>query len=447
MRGIQIITDENHERLEQEVFTAPTLKGATTLTIESEPSCKNFMGFGVAITGSSCYNLSIMDEEKRAELITKVYGKDGLNLSVARLSVGSSDYSAELYSYDDVPFDEKLEHFSIDKDRAYVIPMIKEILKVRPDLMIFASPWSPPGWMKTGGNLGGGYMREKYVDVYADYIIKFVQAYEKEGIKNNGITPQNESETQQDGTMPASDWQPDVEAKFIKSLKAKLTKAGMDLKIWAYDHNFVNADRVLWTLDEHNLDKDVDGIAFHYYCGEVEETLKITQKYPSLQLHFTEAGPRLYDNYGTDARKWATMISRALKCGYKSFTGWNLVLNEDGGPNIGPFFCGGLITYDRRDKSFAYSGQYKAFKQIAPYVSAQSVIYPITCNKQCGFNMPQFPKFVYPTEGFAVDNANEMVLVLVNNNEQKAQTQIECLGQNWYVELMPKTLSTIIIKK
>ncbi|MBO5222933.1 MAG: hypothetical protein J6C23_00275 [Clostridia bacterium] len=447
MRGLQIITDENHEKLSQEIFIAPVLKGATTLKIDSVPSCENFMGFGVAITGSSCYNLSIMDEDKRAELIKSVYSKDGLNLSVARLSIGSSDYSAELYSYDDVPFDEKLEHFSIDKDRAYVIPMIKEILKVRPDLLIFASPWSPPGWMKTGGNLGGGYMREKYVDVYADYIIKFVKEYEKEGIKIYGITPQNELETQQDGTMPACDWHPDVEAKFIKSLKAKLTKAGMDLKIWAYDHNFINTHRVMWTLDEHNLDKDVDGIAFHYYSGEVEETLKITQKYPSLQLHFTEAGPRLYDNYATDATKWAIMISRALKCGYKSFTGWNLVLNEDGGPNIGPFFCGGLITYDRRDKSFAYSGQYKAFSQIAPYINSKSVIYPITCDKKFGFNMPHFPASVAPTEGFAVDNATETVLVLVNNNDKKAQTQIECLGQNWYIELMPKTLSTVIIKK
>ncbi|MBE5732967.1 MAG: hypothetical protein E7353_08060 [Clostridiales bacterium] len=447
MRGIQIITDENHEKFEQEVFTAPNLNGANTLKIGSEAVCKDFMGFGVAITGSSCYNLSIMDKEKRDELINKVYSKDGLNLSVARLSIGSSDYSAELYSYDDVPFDEKLEHFSIDKDRAYVIPMIKEILKVKPDLLIFASPWSPPGWMKTGGSLGGGYMREKYVDVYADYIIKFVKEYEKEGIKIYGITPQNEPETQQDGQMPASDLHPDIEAKFIKSLRAKLDKEGMDLKIWAYDHNFINTERVTWMIDEHDLSDKIDGVAFHYYNGEVEQTQIITQKYPSLQLHFSEAGPRLYDNYSTDARKWATMISRALKCGYKSFTGWNLVLNEDGGPNVGPFFCGGLITYDRRDNSFAYSGQYKAFSQIVPYINAKSVIYPITSDKKHGFNMPHFPSAVHPVEGFMVDNANEIVMILVNNNDKKAQTQLECMGQNWYIELMPKTLSTVIIKK
>jgi glucosylceramidase len=446
MKGIQIITDEKHEKFEQEIFTASNLNGASTLKIGKEIVCKDFMGFGVAITGSSCYNLSIMDKEKRDELIKKVYSKDGLNLSVARLSIGSSDYSAELYSYDDVPNDEKLEHFSIDRDRAYVIPMIKEILKVRPDLTIFASPWSPPGWMKTGGSLGGGYMREKYVDTYADYIIKFVQAYEKEGIKIYGITPQNELETQQDGTMPACEWHPDIEAKFIKTLRAKLDKANIDLKIWAHDHNFINTKRVMWELDEYGLEKELDGIAFHYYNGEVEQTLAITQKYPSLQLHFTEAGPRLYDNYSTDERKWATMISRALKCGYKSFTGWNLVLNEDGGPNVGPFFCGGLITYDRRDGSFAYSGQYKAFSQIGPYINSKSVIYPISCEKKYGFNMPEFPKVIYPVEGFVVDNGTEKVIVLVNNNEQKMQTQFECVGQNWYVELMPKTLSTVIIK-
>lgn len=447
MKAVQIITDENHERLEQEVFIALPMPGAVTLKIEEQTSFKDFMGFGVAITGSSCYNLSIMDKDKRDELIKKVYSKDGLNLSVARLSIGSSDYSAELYSYDDVPFDEKLEHFSIDKDRKYVIPMIKEILKVRPDLTIFASPWSPPGWMKTGGSMCGGYMREKYLDVYADYIIRFVKEYEKEGIKITAITPQNELETQQRATMPACDWHPEIEARFIKALRAKLDKEKMDLKIWAFDHNFIGDNRMLWEIEEFGLDKDIDGVAFHYYDGEVEQTVKIIDKYPSLQLHFTEAGPRLYDNYATDARKWATMISRAVKCGYKSFTGWNLVLNEDGGPNIGPFFCGGLITYDRRDQSFAYSGQYKAFRQIAPYVNEKSVIYPISGDKKCGFNMPHFPKTVHPTEGFAVVNEAETVLVLVNNNEEKTQTQIECNGQNWYIELMPKTVSTVIIEK
>ena len=447
MKAKQIFTDVNHNKMEQEVFTSPNLLGASTLTIEKDIACQNFMGFGVAITGSSCYNLSIMDETARKEFIEKVYSKDGLNLSIARISIGSSDYSAELYSYDETPDDMALVDFSIEKDRAYVIPMIKEILKVRPDLTIYASPWSPPSWMKTSGSLGGGYMREKYVDVYADYIIKFVQEYEKEGIKIYGITPQNEPETHQFGTMPACVWHPDIEAKFIKALKIKIIEKNMDLKIWAYDHYFAGADRVLWMLDEHGVSKDIDGIAFHYYDGEVEQTKKITAKYSNLQLHFTEGGPRLYDEYATDEKKWAIMISRALKCGYQSFTGWNLLLNECGGPNIGPFFCGGLVTYDRTDKSLRFSGQYKAFSQIAPYITPSSKIYPITTNKANGYHMPSFPKCMYSAEGFAIDNGNETVLVLTNTNKEKIQAQIKCYGENFYLELLPESLNTIVITK
>lgn len=100
-----------------------------------------------------------MPAEARTAVLKSIYTKEGLGLSVERLSVGSSDYSAELYSYDNVDGDVSLEHFSIDRDKKHIIPMIKKILNVNPDLYLYASPWSPPAWMKTGGSLCGGYMR------------------------------------------------------------------------------------------------------------------------------------------------------------------------------------------------------------------------------------------------------------------------------------------------
>lgn len=181
-----------------------------------------------------------MSEENRDKLLCDIYGIDGLNLSVGRLSIGSSDYSADVYSYCDKENDIELESFSIERDKEYIIPMIKEILKHNPNMKLFASPWSPPGWMKTEGSMCGGYMKWEYIDCYADYIIKYLQAYKEEGIEISAITPQNEPETQQVGHMPACIWHPDFEVKFVEVLRKKMTALGMDTEIWLFDHNFSN---------------------------------------------------------------------------------------------------------------------------------------------------------------------------------------------------------------
>ena len=447
MNGIKIFTDKNHTLATEEVFPSLRMDSADTLVIGNEAST-DFLGFGVAITGASCYNLSLMEAGEREEFLRKIYSKDGLNLSVGRLCVGASDYSAELYSYDDVEGDTELKHFSVDRDRRYIIPMIKEIIKINPDIFLFASPWSPPGWMKTGGSMCGGYMREEFVDCYADYYIKFLKAYADEGIKISALTPQNEPNTGQHGFMPACIWHPEIEAKFITTLRRKLDAEGMNVKIWLFDHSFIDIPRVLWSLDNcEGLAESCDAVAFHYYDGAVENTKAVTERYPNLPLHFTEGGPRLYDNYSTDWCKWSMMIAKSLSCGYKSFTGWNLMLNEIGGPNIGPFFCGGLATRNSVTGELSYSGQYAAFSHIAPYINKNSKIYPIGENEYFGRDMFRYPAPKTPICGIAVDNSDgKTVLLLINPDADKRQTQININGQWWYIELMPDTVSTVIIE-
>lgn len=447
MNGKQILTDKNHYMTELEMFSSLKVSRANTLYIENKAN-REFKGFGVAITGASCYNLSIMDSDARKELLTNIYTSDGLGLSVGRLTIGSSDYSAEVYSYDDEPFDVELKHFSVEHDKKYIIPMIKEILKIKPDLFLFASPWSPPAWMKTGGNMCGGYMREEYVECYAEYIIKYLKAYAENGIKISAITPQNEPNVQQQGHMPACIWHPEIEAKFIKVLNKRLKEENLDVSIWMYDHCFADADRVLWQLDNIEGLKDAcDSVAFHYYTGTIEETLKLKKAYPDIKLHFTEAGPRLYDNYDTDWCKWGIMISKAIKCGYSSFTGWNLMLNEMGGPNVGPFLCGGLVTRNTDDGELSYSGQYKAFSHIAKYINNNSDIYPINVGEEYDLHMSSYPKSNMDIEGFYINNNDgKHIFVLINPNDEKRQTQINLNGEWWYTELTPESISTIIIE-
>ncbi|MBE6640216.1 MAG: hypothetical protein E7619_01390 [Ruminococcaceae bacterium] len=442
--AIQYSVNKNGECLEREVFCCEGMNGASLLKTEDAPSASDMLGVGVALTASSCYLLAKMEANERRELLEKVFTPKGLNLSVIRVSIASSDYSPELYSYDDVPFDTELKHFSVERDERYVIPMIKEALAVNPDLYVFASPWSPPGWMKTGGQLCGGHMRDKYVDCFADYVIKFIKAYGEHGIRIRAITPQNEPENHQFARMPACVWSPDTEAKYIISLKKKLKKNCLDTEIWIYDHNFSGADRVDWMLAEYPEALDAaDGFAFHYYGGNIEQTAYLAKKYPGMKLHFTEAGPRLYDNYSTDICKWAIMLCRAMKCGYSSFTGWNMMLDETGWPNIGPFGCGGLVTRNSQTGDITYSGQYRAFELIAKNITPKSVIYPIVSHELAKGAMFEYPKTREVCEGVCIDNGGELAFIVVNPGTVKKQTVIETGGKKLYAELMPESVSVI----
>ena len=437
------------EFLERTVYVSQHLSGVKAIRRTSKMHSNDFLGFGVAITGSSCYNLAQMSKEQRETFLQSVYGKEGLRFRIGRLSIGASDYSAEVYSYDDVEGDIKLEHFSVEKDEEYIIPMIKEILRINPDLYLYASPWSPPAWMKTGGSLGGGFMRREFNDCYAEYIVRFIKEYAKHGIKISALTPQNEPETHQKGLMPACIWHPDIEAEFVIALRKKLQENDLDVKIWLFDHNFSSWQRVKWTLDAHKeLPNACDGIAFHYYSGAIEKTVALKKAYPDLPLHFTEGGPRLYDNYATDWCKWGIMISKVLNSGYSSFTGWNLMLDEYGGPNIGPFFCGGLITRNSVSNELSYSGQYKALKHISKFMQKGAEVYEVE-KEPTAIGMSSFPNNnPIPLEVSCIKNPDGTVCYfIINSNKEKQQIQIFESGEWYYVEVLPDTISTVVFER
>ena len=439
------VTSETDRFAEKALFcNDEPVMGAHTVTASDTPSNTNFKGFGVAPTGSSCYMLSIMDPDMRKTYLNDVYGKNGLHLSVGRISIGSSDYSPELYSYCDEKDDLELKSFSIDRDRSYIIPMLHEIQKANPSINFFAAPWSPPGWMKTSGKMCGGYMRDRFVDCYADYFIAFLNAYKKEGIDIFAVTPQNEPETQQQGTMPACIWHPDTEVNFIKMLRKKLEHTDLDTKVWIYDHNFSGIPRIIKQLEENpELAKDAT-IAFHYYDGSPKAISELRKKFPLVKWNFTEGGPRLFDNYDTDWGKWGVAMSLSLENGCDSFCGWNLLLDNEGGPNIGPFFCGGLATYNPKDKTLNYSGQYHALRHFSGTIQSGARIYPITVSKE-GICLSAFPNHPFELYGIAADNRDgSHVLQLVNVNNEKSQLQYLYNNKWWYVELMPNTIATIV---
>src|SRR5205807_6166372 len=160
--------------------------------------------FGASFTDAACYTLNRLDPAVREKLFHELFHPSEMGLSVYRTCIGSSDYSPKVYSYDDGEEpDPDLTRFSIQHDREYILPMLREARKANPDLFLFSTPWSPPGWMKSNNSMLGGNMQRKHMSSYANYFVKFLRGYEAEGVPVQAISVQNEVDTDQDGRMPA----------------------------------------------------------------------------------------------------------------------------------------------------------------------------------------------------------------------------------------------------
>ena len=337
--------------------------------IHLDPGTKfqEILGFGGAFTDAACYTFNQLAPAERGKLFHELFHPSEMGLSVGRICVGSSDYSTKLYSYDDGEADPDLARFSIEHDREYILPMLREARRANPELFLFSSPWSPPGWMKFNGTMLGGSMRNHYLPVYAKYYLKFLQGYAAEGVPVQALTTQNEVDTDQDGRMPACIWPQEYEIAFLRDhLGPLLESASLKTKIWLLDHNYNLWGRAIDSLEDDKLRKYVNAVAWHGYYGKPEMMSKVHDAYPEAEMHWTEGGPDYTEpGYLTDWCKWGATFSEVLRNWCRSITAWNLALDERGRPNIGPFPCGGVVTINSQTKEITRSGQYWAFAQYA----------------------------------------------------------------------------------
>jgi glucosylceramidase len=345
--------------------------GKPGILIDATKRYQEILGFGGAFTDASCYLFSQLEAEKRQALLGELFGTNGLKLSVGRTCIGSSDYSRCAYSFDESPDpDPELQRFSIDHDREYIVPTLLDAQQLNPDLFLLSSPWSPPGWMKANDSMLGGSMRKKYLSVYAHYFIKFLEAYAKDGVKIRAVTIQNEVDTDQDGRMPAALWGQEYEIEFVKKhLGPGLQQASLNTKIWMLDHNYNLWGRVMDELSDPEFNKYVEGVAWHAYGGTPDAMTRVHDAYPAKSTYWTEGGPDFNSpDYATDWAKWSLTFTGILRNWARCIVGWNLLLDEKGQPNIGPFLCGGMVTVNSRTREITRSGQYWAFAHYSKFV-------------------------------------------------------------------------------
>lgn len=343
--------------------------GGTLITLDPTRHFQTLLGFGGAFTDASCFLLNQLSSPARQQLFREMFHPSEMGMNVCRVCMGASDYSTSVYSYDEGDADPNLERFSIAHDRAYILPMLREARAVNPDLFLFSSPWSPPGWMKSGGSMLGGSMRRRYIPNYAQYFVKFLRAYSDEGVPVQAVTPQNEVDTDQDGRMPACIWPQEYEIEFVQKLGPALRENGLTTQIWILDHNYNLWGRAVCEIDNPAVREYSNAVAWHGYVGGAEMMTKFKEFHPDTSMHWTEGGPDYTSpDYLTDWAHWGNIFSEVLRNGCESITAWNLALDEQGRPNIGPFPCGGIVTINSQSKEITRSGQYWAFAQFARFM-------------------------------------------------------------------------------
>jgi glucosylceramidase len=312
-------------------------------------------GFGFALTGGSAQLIAHMDAESRAALLKELFSTEGngIGVSYLRVSVGSSDMNDHVYSYDDLPTgqtDVKMEEFSLDPDRADVIPVLKQILTINPKIKILASPWSAPLWMKTTGVARGGVLKPEYFDAYALYWVKYVQGMKAEGINIDAMTIQNEPLNEKN--TPSMLMLESEQADFIAShLGPAFKKAGIKTKVVLYDHNLDHPAYPLAILKDKKANKYVDGTGFHLYGGTVEAFDQVHNAFPKKNLYFTEQS--VTERPGTAemriAQPVAQIVIGATRHWSRNVLLWNLAADPQAGPhtnNGGCSGCYGALTID-----------------------------------------------------------------------------------------------------
>ena len=332
------------------------------IVLNPDSRFQKILGFGAAFTDASCFTFSKLTAPAREHLFHELFHPSEMGLNVCRACMGASDYSTKVYSYDEGKPDPELKRFSIEHDREYILPVLREARKINPDLFLFSSPWSPPGWMKSGGSMLGGSMRRRYLPAYSQYFLKFLRAYAADGVPIQAVTVQNEVDTDQDGRMPACIWPQEYEIEFVaKHLGPGLAEQGVSTKIWILDHNYNLWGRAVAELDDPDVRKYCNAIAWHGYVGTPRMMIRAHEARPDAEMYWTEGGPDYTSpDYLTDWATWAKTFIDVLRNWCRSITAWNLALDEQGHPNIGPFSCGGLVTIHSQTQEIARSGQYWA---------------------------------------------------------------------------------------
>jgi len=359
------------------VFESPGPSGPLTIQVDDSQQFQQIAGFGASMTESSAWLLSTaLSAQARATWMTRLFSPTaGIGLSFLRQPIGASDFSLSHYTYDDVPYgitDEPLAQFSTSREETYVFPALREARQLNPYLTVMASPWSPPGWMKTSGTIVGGALRPEAYGAFASYLVKTVQSYAAQGIVVDAITLQNEPHFVP-LDYPGSYLDAPAQATLIgQYVGPAFAAAGLGARILAWDQNWNDPEYPVAIMQDSVASRYASGAAYHCYAGDPSEMSNFHDRFPSAHVYVTECSTgawyvtpfdqALYENLRVlirSTRNWAEAVVK-----------WNVALDENGGPHTGGCTtCSALLTIDRASAVVVPTADYYALAHFSRFVT------------------------------------------------------------------------------
>ena len=335
-----------------------------TIKLNKCETRQEILGFGGSFTEAAASVYDKLDTEKKEEIIKAYFGEQGNGYSMARTHINSCDFSLGNYSYCDTPGDTELNYFSISRDKELLIPFVQDALDhAKTPIHILASPWSPPAWMKTNGQMNhGGKIKDEYRTAWASYFCKYINAYEKEGIPIWGISVQNEPAAKQ--TWDSCIYTAEEERDFIRDyLGPTLENSNLlDKKVIIWDHNRdIMVERARTVLNDPEAAKYVWGTGFHWYNGDhFDAVQQVHDEFPDKKLIFTEGCQENGPHTGSWdlGERYATSIINDLNRWTVAWIDWNLILDENGGPNHVGNYCSAPIIVDTNTQEILYQSSY-----------------------------------------------------------------------------------------
>ncbi|WP_188407032.1 glycoside hydrolase family 30 protein [Psychroflexus salis] len=412
--------------------------------VNPEKTFQEFLGIGGAITDASSEVFVTLDEATQNQLLQSLYGKDGIGYNIIRTSIHSSDFGLGSHTYIEEG-DADLKTFSIEKDKEKRIPFIKQAMDlIGEDLVFYASPWSPPAFMKTNNNmLQGGKLLPEYRQAWANYYVKFINAYEAEGIPVWGLTIQNEP-------MAVQRWESCIytseeERDFLKNyLGPTLERAGMgDKNIVVWDHNRdLMSDRANTIFEDPDASKYAWGIGFHWYetwtggLPKYDNLKNINESFPSKNMLFTEGCQEGFDIekmfYWPNAERYGNSIINDFNSGVVGWTDWNILLDERGGPNHVENFCFAPIHADTKKGQLIYTPTYYYIGHFSKFIQPGALRVSTTTSRS-----------TIESTSFKNKNGN-MVTVVMNPTNKKVVYKLVVGQIETQLQIQPRAMQTIV---
>ena len=407
-----------------------------TINVDTASRFQEVDGFGFTLTGASAMLINKLKAPARDSLLRELFLPDGngIGISYLRVSIGASDLDDHVFSYDDLKAGEKdlaLEKFSLEEDRKYLIPVLKQILSTNPEIKIMGSPWSAPAWMKSNENAKGGSLKKEFYGTYAQYFVKYIRGMADEGVPIDAITIQNEPENPNNN--PSLVMTADEQADFIKDhIGPVFKRAGIKTKIILFDHNCDNPTYPISILNNDSARQFVDGSAFHMYLGEINALSKVHDAHPDKNIYFTEQWTSGDGDFGGDL-KWhiENLMVGAMRNWSRTVLEWNLAadpLFNPHTPDGGCDKCLGALTIG---ETVTRNVSYYIIAHGSKFVRPGSVRIGST-------EIKDLPNVAF------INPKGQKICIVLNTKNETQNFQLKFNGQFAMASLKPGAVSTFV---